>query len=201
MDRNEGELEAAGEEADDEQHVAAMRERLRQGLLEDCGRADAAPRSAGGVASTSDSGSSSSMGAAKTSSAVCQSNASISARASGENRNCPNEPAAVPAPNANERQYRHQLAERADHDGERAAGEAEADQHAGRDVQRRGRGRIGHQGEAKRVQDRADADNPHGAEAVGDAAGERLDGAPEQVLDRDCEQNSRGPSHGSPTAA
>ena len=36
-------------------------------------------------------------------SVCCQPNRSISATASGENRNCPNEPAAVPAPNASER--------------------------------------------------------------------------------------------------
>ena len=41
---------------------------------------------------------------ANTNSAVCHENVSISACASGENRNCPNEPAAVPAPNANARQ-------------------------------------------------------------------------------------------------
>ena len=41
---------------------------------------------------------------AKISSAVCQPNASIRLTPSGENRNCPNEPAAVPAPNEVERQ-------------------------------------------------------------------------------------------------
>ena len=42
---------------------------------------------------------------ANTRSAVCQENVSISACASGENRNWPNEPAAVPAPNAKARQF------------------------------------------------------------------------------------------------
>ena len=41
--------------------------------------------------------------AAKITSGCCQPKPSISATASGENRNCPNEPAAVPAPNASVR--------------------------------------------------------------------------------------------------
>ena len=45
----------------------------------------------------------SSTQAAKISSVCCQPKLSISATASGENRNCPNEPAAVPAPNASVR--------------------------------------------------------------------------------------------------
>ena len=40
----------------------------------------------------------------KISSVVCQPKLSIKLTAIGEKRNCPNEPAAVPAPNANERQ-------------------------------------------------------------------------------------------------
>src|SRR5215203_5276521 len=50
-------------------------------------------------------GSTSSIIPAKMKSEVCQEKLSISPWASGENRNCPNEPAAVPAPNANDRQF------------------------------------------------------------------------------------------------
>ena len=46
----------------------------------------------------------SSRRAAKISSACCHPNASIRLTPSGENRNWPNEPAAVPAPKASERQ-------------------------------------------------------------------------------------------------
>ena len=45
-----------------------------------------------------------------------------------------------------------------------------------------------HQGEAERVQERADAQHPHRAEAIGDRAGERLRHAPQQVLDRERER-------------
>ena len=78
---------------------------------------------------------------AKINSAVCQEKLSISACASGENRNWPNEPAAVPAPNAKRAPvFRHELAERADHHRERAAGKAKADQHAGREIEHQRRG-------------------------------------------------------------
>jgi hypothetical protein len=54
---------------------------------------------------------------------------------------------------------RHQLAERADHDGERAAGQPEADDLAGTEVEHRRRSGIGHRGEAQRVEDRAHAEH------------------------------------------
>ncbi len=56
-----------------------------------------------GVASASDSGMISSTTPAKISNVVCQPKRRSSATASGENRNWPNEPAAVPAPNASDR--------------------------------------------------------------------------------------------------
>src|SRR5213076_958566 len=55
---------------------------------------------AGGVASASDSGMISSIRPANTVSAVCQPKLSIIATPNGANRNCPNDPAAVPAPSA-----------------------------------------------------------------------------------------------------
>ena len=69
---------------------------------------------------------------------------------------------------------RQQLAERRDHEIERAARKAEADQHAGGDLQRDRRGRVGHQREAGRIEHRADAQHPQHAEAVRDRAGEGL---------------------------
>src|SRR5258708_12409769 len=53
-----------------------------------------------GVASASDSGIASSISAANTVNAGCQPKLSISATPIGANRNCPNDPAAVPAPTA-----------------------------------------------------------------------------------------------------
>src|SRR3984893_18279492 len=55
---------------------------------------------AGGVASASESGMISSIKAANTVSAVCQPKLSIIATPNGANRNCPNDPAAVPPPSA-----------------------------------------------------------------------------------------------------
>src|ERR1700759_611191 len=54
----------------------------------------------GGVASASDNGTISSIKPANTVSAVCQPKLSIIATPNGANRNCPNDPAAVPAPSA-----------------------------------------------------------------------------------------------------
>src|SRR5262245_45964956 len=65
----------------------------------------AAAAAFGGVASATDSGNTSARLTANMVSAFCQPNTSLSATASGEYRNWPNEPAAVPAPNANERQF------------------------------------------------------------------------------------------------
>ena len=61
------------------------------------------PDAAGGVASASDSGTISSIRPANTINAACQPKLSIIATPNGANRNCPNEPAAVPAPSATPR--------------------------------------------------------------------------------------------------
>ena len=57
-----------------------------------------APAGFGGAASTNDSGRIGSRIAPNTSSVFCQPTPSIRPTASGENRNWPNEPAAVPTP-------------------------------------------------------------------------------------------------------
>src|SRR5438105_3841340 len=73
--------------------------------LSDCGATAPAGRSAAaGVTSASDSGRIRSITTLKMVSAACQPRWSESTTAKGEYRNCPNEPAAVPAPKASERQ-------------------------------------------------------------------------------------------------
>ncbi len=166
-----GKLEAAGEEAEHQQHVGAMRERFAQRLAQRLRRDFRCCLRRLGVASAIDSGSTASMLTAKIVSVCCQPNVSISATATGEYRNCPNEPAAVPKPKASRAPFRRQqLAERRQHHHERAAGQAEADQHAGRSIEHRRACRMRHQRKAGGVQQRAGAQHPHGAEAVGDDA-------------------------------
>ena len=99
-------------------------------------RARPGPAPARGADSTNDSGSSSSRMTPKTSSVFCQPTLSISADrerreqelAERARRGAGAERDGAPA-------RRQQLGEGADHERERAAGEAEADQHAGRQVE------------------------------------------------------------------
>ena len=91
----------------------------------------------------------------KISSVVCHPNASISDTASGEYRNWPNEPAAVPAPKASERQRSGSSLPNAPSTTENEQpGKAEADEHAGREIEHPRRGRIRHQGETERIEQR-----------------------------------------------
>ncbi len=60
------------------------------------------------------------------------------------------------------------------HHRERAAREAETDQHAGRHVEAGERRGYAHPGEPGGVKQRAEAQHPHRSEAIGDGAGERL---------------------------
>ena len=82
----------------------------------------------------------------------------------------------------------HDFSESGEHDVERAAGKPEADQDAGGEIERDGRRRNGHQGKARRIEHDAGAEHAHGAELVGDGAGERLTDAPQQILDREGER-------------
>jgi hypothetical protein len=82
---------------------------------------------------------------------------------------------------------RQELAEGADHQVERAAGEAEADQHPGAQMEHSGRRGVGHDDEAERVEEGARAQDAGGAEAVGDGAREGLADAPQEVLEGDGE--------------
>src|SRR5437763_6424950 len=68
-----------------------------------CAAAGPSADVAGGGRSASDNGTINSISAANTISAVCQPKLSITATPNGANRNCPNDPAAVPAPSAKPR--------------------------------------------------------------------------------------------------
>ena len=83
--------------------------------------------------------------------------------------------------------FGQELAEGAEHEIERAARQAEADQHAGAEMQHARRRRIGHDHEPERIEERAGAQHARRPEPVGDRAGEGLAQAPEQVLHRDGE--------------
>src|SRR5829696_8331135 len=132
----------------------------------DCAGPAAALASAGGVARASDSGRMTSTITAKPTSVWCHPTVSMSTLAVGRNRNCPSEPAAVLAPNAMGRQLSGRslpntlMTRLPEQPG------AEVDQHRRRPVR--------HEHQAERVQQAADAEDAHGAEAVGDGAGERL---------------------------
>ncbi len=105
MHGDEGELEAAGEEAEHQQNIGAMAECLRQRGLERLlvpgGHVRPMPKAVSRSQATA--ARSSSIRKANTVSAACQPKLSIIATPNGANRNCPNEPAAVPAPSARPR--------------------------------------------------------------------------------------------------
>src|SRR5262245_23221492 len=106
MHGDEEDLEAAGEEAKHEQPVAAVAEclgqRLRQGLLRRRGRSSpcaGVPRRREGERQRHDQKHDRGKNHERALPAITV----VSATASGENRNCPNDPAAVPAPKASAR--------------------------------------------------------------------------------------------------
>ena len=149
---DECELEAAGEEAEHEQHVGAMTDRLRQRLPQRLGR-HAMHRSCLRRAPSRSQATAAAPAACprrRPRSAVCQPNASISETrerrieklAERARRRAGAEGQRTPA-------RRQQLAESAEHDRERTAGEAEADEHAGPEIEHPGRGRIRHQDRAR----------------------------------------------------
>src|ERR1044072_98535 len=96
--------------------------------------------SEGGVASASAIGTMNSSKPPNTSSAFCHPALSISATANGANSNRPHPAGHRPGPNRQRAiALGQQLAERRDHQIERAAGKTESDQHAGGDLQQIGR--------------------------------------------------------------
>ena len=103
-------------------------------------------------------------------------------------RNCPNEPAAVPAPNASERHFSGKSLPNAPStilneqpDSPRPMS-TPADRLSARAWSSDAINR-----EAERIQNGADAEHAIGSEAVGDRAGERLADAPQQILDGNSE--------------
>ena len=129
---DEGELKAAGEEAEHQQHIGAMAERFGQRLPQDCVRAAAGRAADAGERSASDSGSTASMMTAKIASAFCQPTIDQRdrerrkqelAERAGRRAERRKRSSAIPAATA----CRKRRSRR-----ERAAGQAEADQHAGR---------------------------------------------------------------------
>ena len=79
---------------------------------------------------------------------------------------------------------RQELGKGADHDAERTTAEAEPNQHAGRQMKLKRRFGIGHPHDAADVEQSSPDQHPGGAEAIGERAGERLAGAPQQHFDR-----------------
>ncbi len=77
---------------------------------------------------------------------------------------------------------RQKLAERRDDHVERAAGDADTDQHAGGEIEHPGRRGVRHHEQAEGVEQRADDDDAGGAETIGESAGERLRRAGNQGL-------------------
>jgi hypothetical protein len=82
----------------------------------------------------------------------------------------------------------HELAERPDHQVERTARQAETDENAGRELEHRRRRGIGHEHEAERIEQRPGPQDANRAEAVRHSAGEWLADAPQQILDGDRER-------------
>ena len=83
---------------------------------------------------------------------------------------------------------RHEARERGEHDHERAAREAEPEQHAAGQRERRAVVLCDISAMPSDVERAAGGEHAAGAVAVGDRAGERLAEAPQQVLDRDRER-------------
>ena len=204
MDGDERELEAAGEEAEHQQHVAAVAERFRQRLPQRLRCGALGRRASAGVASASDNGRISSIRPPKISSAFCQPKLSIKRDAPAAKRGTgrrSRRPCRRRTPTSASRSG-SSLPKRRQHDAEGAAGEAEADEDAGRKIEHERRGRICHHDEADGVEDCADATAP-GSTPNGRRARRRTAGrAPQRFLNRDREARiRRGPSRSPATAA
>ena len=88
---------------------------------------------------------------------------------------------------------RHQLAEGADHDGEGRARESEADDQAGGQMEHRRRIGVGHRRQAEGIEDGAHAQHRHGAVPIGHRARKRLGRPPQQHLNREREREHVAP--------
>ncbi len=186
---DEGELEAAGEIAEHEQHIGAVADRLAQGL------AERLLRPARGRARARGNGRECERGRQHQQHARGKHQERVLPAERAHQKDCERRIEKLP-----ERAGRgagaeadqppvlgQELAERREHDGERAAREAEADEHAGGEIEHAGRARLRHQREPERIENGAAAQHTQRAEAVGEGARERLADAPEQILKRDGE--------------
>ncbi len=128
---------------------------------------------------------------AKIMSVCCQPNASMRPTASGEYRNWPNEPAAVPRPKANVRHCGGTSLPNAASTTGNEQPDSPKPMSTPADISSiSGARRIGHERETGGIKHRTCAQHFHRAVAVGDHAGERLANAPQQVLDRDREREN-----------
>ena len=189
MDGDEGDLKAADEEADSQEHIARMTEGLgepHRAMSSPTGRATATRRRrlpwhpaeapSGMIRSTS---------APISISAVCQPKATMKAWPKGAKMNCPSEPAAVAMPKAQERfsggTSRPKAAMTSVKDVVAMPTPAITPPVRIHETRRI---REGHQGDAGRIDQRADDQYPRRAVFVGKAAGDRLENAPGEILDR-----------------
>ncbi len=187
---DESELEAAGEEAEHQQHVAAMTEglaeRLCDRLLRTRRRRGSGRRTGLGCRQRQRERQDEQHHAAEGDKRVLP--AGRVDQHAGERREQElAERSGRGAETERERapRFRQELAERADHDGEGAARQRKADEQAGAEIEQARRRRMRHEDETGRIGDRAGPQHAHRAITIRDRAGERLKGAPQQVLDRE----------------
>ena len=194
VDGDERDVEAADEEAGDQEQVAAVAERAREGLLE--AEVDLAGRGRTGRARGHGGGEQRHHGGAGGEQEECSLPAVGEDERLAQGRQQELAEAAGRGGDAHGPRAplgRHAPGEGGHDDGERAAGEAQADQDAGGQVHlQRGLGH-GHQRHARGVEQAAHGQHPRAAEPVGERPGERLARAPEQVLDRDREREHLAP--------
>ena len=188
VDGDEGQLETAGEEAEHEQHVGALPERLDQRLPQRLrrsalrGRPGSPGRERERERQHQQHDHPEDHQRLLPADGVDQRHAQrrIQELAEGARGGAGAEGERAPA-------FRQELAESRQHDAEGAAGEAEADEDAGRNAEKKRRVGVGHQREPDGIENPAAAEHPHGAEAIGQHAGKRLARAPQDVLDRERE--------------
>ena len=189
MDRDESELEAAGEEAEHQQHIGAMAERFRQRRLERLLVGDGNIR----------------RRRRRRRDRERQRHDQQHQQREYRQRRLPAE--IVDHRHAERREqelperagrgagaerkaallHRQQLAESRQHEVERTAGETKTDQDAGAEIERQRRRGIAHQQQAAGIEQRADDHHAQDAEPVGDRARDRLAQSPQQVLQRQRE--------------
>ena len=195
MHADEHDLEAADEEAERQQHVAAVTHRLDHRLdrglakrMRAAARAARPGRSASGTISSPTRRSATSapyQPRFDSSHCVSREHRELSERAGG--RGDAERHAALLG--------REAATEDARHDAERQAGQARADQHAGGEDQHHRRGGVGHRHQPQHVEQRADHDDARGAVLVREHARRTAASRPTSGSARPSRaRRSRGPS-------